>query len=129
MPALNFKSEFADAVESGLKTNTIQSKRKRPIRAGERLILYTGMRTRECRRLGEGECTNTVSIEISEASVVVNGRTLGAEKEYELARFDGFETEAEFRAFFRAEYGLPCSGVLISWSLQEAAVIVEGGKI
>ena len=61
MPALNFRAEFADAVERGEKCQTIRAYRKdgRNPKPGDTLHLYTGMRTRACRRLavfwGDGE--------------------------------------------------------------------------
>jgi len=82
MPALNFKSRFAPAVELGLanplapgaKRCTIRATRKRPICPGDRLSLYTGMRTKACRKLGEAECRTvdrlTLDIQIAFPSMV-----------------------------------------------------------
>ena len=49
MVAFSFKAQFADLVASGKKTQTIrQTARAKP---GDRLQLYTGMRTKKCRKL------------------------------------------------------------------------------
>ena len=83
MPALNFQKQFADAVESGLfdlrgeprpdrligvrpKLQTIRLYRKdeRDPKPGQTLYHFTGMRTKQCRRLGEAECTSVMPVEI-----------------------------------------------------------------
>jgi len=51
MPALNFQSRFADLVASGKKRQTIRPVRRHPIKAGDLLHLFTGMRTKRCKRL------------------------------------------------------------------------------
>lgn len=37
MPAYNFKAQFAEAVESGRKQQTLRKPRKRPTRVGDKL--------------------------------------------------------------------------------------------
>ncbi len=56
MVALNFKARFADDVETRRKRCSIRAPRKdgRDPKPGDSLQLYTGMRTRECRKLGAG---------------------------------------------------------------------------
>ena len=50
--AINFKREFAEAVRSGKKRQTIRAPRKRnPSTEGCRLCLYTGMSTPKCEKL------------------------------------------------------------------------------
>ena len=51
MPALNFKKQFAEKVETGEKRQTVRAKRKRAFVVGDKLYLYTGMRTKYCRKL------------------------------------------------------------------------------
>jgi hypothetical protein len=51
MVALSFKGQFAAPIIAGTKRQTIRAGRKRPPRAGERLQLYTGMRTKHCRKI------------------------------------------------------------------------------
>ena len=68
MPALNFKKEFARGEMAMLdkdyairnkvkpKTTTISSYRKRPFCKGDILYLFTGLRTKYCKRLGTVKC-------------------------------------------------------------------------
>lgn len=51
MPLLNFELRFAGLIESGEKRQTIRAQRKYPIKAGDKLYLYTGVRTKNCRKL------------------------------------------------------------------------------
>lgn len=51
MVAYSFKAQFAPAIEARTKCQTIRAGRRRQARAGERLQLYVGMRTRHCRKI------------------------------------------------------------------------------
>ena len=118
MPSLNFKAEFADKVERGLKTCTIRSNHKRPIKAGDVLYLFTGMRTSSCRRLAIVTCKSTKSIRIvfnRALRVRVAGRWLKHEEIRSLAHRDGFECLQDFVDFFPKTYGLPFEGKFIDW--------------
>lgn len=119
MPALSFKKEFAPKVESGEKKQTIRRKRKdgRDPKKGQTLYLYTGMRTKSCRKLGEEICKSALPILIGEFDVFVGGQLLSLEEEKVLAEADGFETVTDFRDFFLDDYSWPgrFEGCLICW--------------
>ena len=118
MPALNFKTQFAPLVESGKKKQTIRQVRKHPIKVGDTLYLYTGMRTKQCRKLREVICTKISEITIlaSTLDAYMNGKYLRYSGFNALARKDGFYGATYFHAFFRKQYGLPFEGVLIEWA-------------
>lgn len=117
MPAYNFKAMFAEAVESGRKRCTIRKRRKRPTKVGETLYIYTGMRTKECRKLREAECLAVVPVRIDEREFVVNGHELKPGTADAIARLDtaGIWGWRGFVQFFADTYGLPFEGVLIQW--------------
>lgn len=117
MPAYNFKAMFAEAVESGRKPCTIRKRRKRPTKPGETLYLYTGMRTKECRKLREEECLAVVPVRIDEREIVLNGYELDSAQADYLAYLDSGEHWhwRRFVMFFRETYELPFEGVLIQW--------------
>lgn len=133
MSSLNFQEWLAGPVERGEKTQTIRAKRKRPIVIGETLYLFTGMRTKACRRLGTGRCIAVADIVIRENEVEVlrsveplgdgellrGGVILDASDRLNLAIADGFKTLEDFTAFF-AKWGLPFEGDLIGWELPES---------
>jgi hypothetical protein len=142
MVAYSFKPRFAEPIQSGLKRQTIRSERKRHATVGERLQLFTGMRTRQCTKIiADPICTNVRPIMIqwsngSLDSVCVLPQTLGRGDKIEafqpwgdfakpdatfdnFARYDGFRNCADMAAFLEAEYGSGPNefiGVLIEWS-------------
>lgn len=119
MVALNFKAQFADDVEKGRKVISIRAPRKdgRDPKPLDKLQLFTGMRTRACRKLADANCIRVRPIQITEKYVMLDGCPLGAATMADLAKADGFNTFTEMLAFFRREHGLPFSGNLIEWTL------------
>lgn len=119
MPALSFNSRFASLVESGRKTQTIRAPRKRPIVVGDRLYLYTGMRTKECRKLGEALVERVDPVRIEAIGIVlVDGILLDLDARAQLARDDGFTSYTAFLDWFiGADRVDPFEGSLIRWRL------------
>lgn len=120
MPAYNFQAQFASLVESGAKRQTIRATgKRRHARLGEAVQLYTGMRTRFCRKLIEPDpiCLQVQAIELLEfngiALMLINGEL--AQDAEALAVADGFCTFLDFINFFRRVHSLPFHGVLIRW--------------
>ena len=120
MPALNFKAHFAPAVESGAKRQTIRAVRKdnrQPCRIGDLLTFYTGMRHKNCRKLGEGRCTFLSKIRIGDKAqdITIGDRPLSVDDQQRLASDDGFASIAEMVRFFRTAHGFPFEGWVIKW--------------
>lgn len=130
MPALNFKAEFADDVEDKRKQRSIRKRRKdgRDPKAGDWLHLYTGMRQKDCRKLGNAVVTRVRPVEIDHMGVTLDGRKLYcgnapafeggvAPEDYDsdFARADGFRDFQEMRQWFEDQHGLPFAGLLIEW--------------
>jgi len=114
MPALNFQRRFAPKVESGEKRQTIRLPRKRPFACDDRLYLYTGMRTRSCRKLGESICTGALGIIITAYSVDIEFTGCPPNLDA-FAQADGFDDFCDFRDWFNANHGLPFRGDIIWW--------------
>ena len=117
MVAFNFKAQFADAVERGVKRQTIRAIRKdgRVPHIGSALQLYTGMRTKNCRKLKDAVCTNVWPITIASKSITINRQRWTGSICTMFALNDGFEGFAEMRKWFDDVHGLPFSGHLIKW--------------
>lgn len=120
MPLYNFQQRFADAVESGAKTQTIRRLRKRPTRAGEMLHLYTGLRSKNTRLLRRAKCVKVLPIEIHPTHIIVDGVILTPDETRKFAIADGFSGRADFYDFWRDVHGLtkekPLKGFeLIQW--------------
>lgn len=117
MTAYNFKAQFAGDVESGRKTQTIRVNRKdgRVPREGETLQLYTGMRTKSCRKLRDAVCEYTREVTMTELGLKMDGQALYPISILKLAQEDGFDSIESFRDFFKSTYGFPFRGILIKW--------------
>ena len=127
MPAYNFQARFAALVESGRKQQTIRQTAK-GAKPGATAYLYTGQRTANCRKLGEGVITEVRQIEIGrngcgEPYANVTGpdgvaRHVVHKHLDALAEADGFSSRAEMIEWFEAQYGLPFRGYLHEWSIK-----------
>lgn len=115
MPAINFKQQFIAPVASGKKRQTIRKPRKRQTVPGDKLYLYSGMRTKAVLKLREVECIAVIPIYISASSVRLDSIDLKASEIDNLARLDGFNTTEEFYEFFKLNHGVPFEGEVIKW--------------
>ena len=128
MVAYSFKKQFGPPILAGTKAQTIRADRKRHARPGELVQLFTGMRTRQCRRLGEAPCVAVWPIELHlrDGIVFANGGWIRTEEDLDaFARQDGFCDWSAMVAFWAAEHpGVEVfEGVLIRW--QPLAPIAE----
>jgi len=117
MTAYNFKAQFADDIESGRKQQTIRTERKdsRVPREGDALQLYTGMRTKSCRKLRDTVCKYTREIIMTDCGVKLDGQAVYPSTILNIAKADGFDSVESFRTFFKDTYGFPFRGHLIKW--------------
>jgi len=103
MVAFNFSPEFADAVERGDKVQTVRkTKRAKP---GDMLQLYTGQRTKACRKLREAECLYVDYVHIAPEGLTVGDTDKHHGNADAFARRDGFKDYAAMLAWFKAKYG------------------------
>ena len=123
MALLGFKKRFAADVRSGKKRQTIRAKRKHPIKVGERLYLYTGLRQPGAEKLREADALSVDEIKITHTpegdavitKVFVAGEKLLPNEVCALAIADGFVDVADFITFFKKEHGAEFVGDLIKW--------------
>lgn len=148
MVAYSFKRQFVTPIRVGLgmpiaaglpmpegenytpKCQTIRALgRRRHARPGETVQLYTGMRTKHCRKIGDAKCvrvdpihiylgSNRIAIAIGSPDAQVFDRTAQLDA---FAQRDGFADWADMREFWREEHGDlkrlgPFVGILILWS-------------
>ena len=130
MPAYNFKERFAALVESGQKRQTIRKTAKGATR-GATAYLYTGQRTAQCRKLGDGMITDVLPIEIGRNGCGEPYASLGDypheitlvhDDLNKLAQADGFANGEQMAEWFAAQYGLPFSGYLHRWVPSNAEI-------
>jgi len=127
MIVLMFDLQFADAVTSGRKLQTIRRPRRKPINIGDAVSLRRwankGYRSKQI-VLGHGTITEVCEIAIGEVrgalGVFDDAGRLGRNETRRFVEADGFTSEESMLAWFRETYQLPFSGQLISWKLREA---------
>lgn len=114
----NFQARFAPLVESGAKPSTIRADRKdgRLPKPGDILTMFTGMRTKACRRLGKFKCVRVSRIEFYGPVIRINKtHTLTSDEAEALAAREGFGSSMAMREWFSETHGLPFAGNLIEW--------------
>ena len=121
MVAYNFQSQFAPLVESGEKRQTFRVLgKRRHARPGDSLQLYTGMRTKACRKL---VTPDPVCLFSSPVFIVPFGTKspvmLEGDADYphpdRFARDDGFIDFDDLLCWLAQTHGLPFDGQLIKW--------------
>ena len=117
------QDQFAPKITAGTKLHTIRGKRKRVIRAGDKLSLrrWTGKAYRSKQEiLKEVTCTRVRKIRIFKKKgshhIAIEKQTLTWEQTMDLALFDGFGALDLFYEFFERTHGLPFRGILIEWA-------------
>ncbi|MBO5781044.1 MAG: hypothetical protein J6R08_01085 [Opitutales bacterium] len=116
---------FIDKILSGEKRQTIRKAGKKweNVKVGDKLTLYTGLRTKQCRKLGEAEVESIEDIKIEShkrnegiwGRVKIKGKFIPAHKILELAEADGFTWIDDFLEFFHDHYGENFTGKIIKW--------------
>ena len=128
MVAINFKKQFAGDVENGFKTQTIRQNAR--CKRGDALQLYTGQRTKQCRKLADAVCKRVRKVKLCATEMFIDGNRLYAGSDYEneelyeydndFANKDGFDTYMDMAAWFEDNYGaLPFEGYVIEWELEQ----------
>jgi len=111
--AYNFQRQFVEAIRARRKDGRLP-------KVGERIKLYTGMRTKQCELLREVTVTRVRPIAISSwamgpMEIVLDGKPLRVNEVQLLAVSDGFADRFAFAEFFRRKHGDSFNGYLIEW--------------
>ena len=125
MVAYSFKAQFAEPIEQRHKCQTIRADRKRHARPGERVQLYVGMRTRQCRKIiPDPVCTEIQSVVIWVSRhhimrIMVEGKDLTALNMEGFAQDDGFASLEEMHKFWLVNHGaINFKGIIVKWKDQ-----------
>ena len=115
MVAINFSAQFAGPVERGEKLQTIRQKAR--CKPGDALQLYTGMRTKACRKLREAVCSAVMPVSITRGTLEVDGSVLMSDTAAAFARADGFRDYGEMWQWFVDRYDAQrFTGYVIRWA-------------
>lgn len=108
MPAYNFQKQFVPMILDGSKPHTIRKKRaRRPTVAGDRLFLYTGMRTKNSELIANALCTLVEPVIIYPFIGHIrngDGVLMDVPEIEALAKADGFQDVESFFEFFCKTY-------------------------
>ncbi len=136
MVAYSFKPRFVPAIKARTKCQTIRGERARHAKPGERLQLFTGMRTKQCEKIIDDPLCQRVSAilmtweanNFTRICVVPDHLfdIVGFDEDYDLptyrydvfAQREGFAGAREMLEFWQLAHGSICEqfkGVLISW--------------
>ncbi len=107
MSAWNFKAQFAPMIVDRSKRTTIRAYRKdgRDPQNRDTVVVYTGMRTKACVRIGEVLIIAVRKVFILSESISLDGSILSPEDVRKLALSDGFSDARDFFAFFKSPDG------------------------
>lgn len=118
MVAINFSPQFAEPVAAGRKTQTIRQKARAT--AGQALQLYTGQRTKDCRKLADAVCIDCTYVGLTERGVTLGDTSRFPGDRDDFARADGFEDYAAMWKWFSERYETNSfTGHVIRWRLSD----------
>jgi hypothetical protein len=120
MRVLLFQPQFAEAVRSGVKCQTIRPPRIRPITIGTELSLrrWLGAPYRSKQEeLRKGICFRASRIKIVYHMIWINEIELSEEEAHDVARHDGFESVDKLMVWFKQVHSLPFEGTLLKWKV------------
>lgn len=127
MVAYNFKKQFVEKILDLSKRHTIRRIGKREhAKPGDKLQLYYGQRTKQCRKIADAVCMARLRLRINVGETEFLGiwtisRTgaVDAVPKHSwpaFAKRDGFESIADMHAFWLASHGVGMfEGFLIQW--------------
>lgn len=113
---------FIDKILSGEKRQTIRraSSKWTNVKAGDKLTLYTGLHTKQCRKLGEAVVESITQIELDSGYITIHKPkwdfTLESWQVRDFVKADGFDSVEDFWNFFKEHYGWEAvEMVVIKW--------------
>lgn len=124
MVAYSFQEQFVQPILEGTKVQTIRANgKRRHARPGERLQLFTGMRTKHCKKIiDDPVCSAVFDIRIVVGRSAIKAITLDAMPSMPMGLFDafakrdGFADVAAMHDFWRKTHGVGVfRGKLIRW--------------
>jgi hypothetical protein len=116
MVALNFSAQFAIDVETGKKRQSIRQS-NRGLREGSPIQLYTGQRTKKCRKLRDAICRDVTYVGLTARGVTLGDKSRFPSDIDEFARLDGFPNYSRMWSWFQGTYKTNSfSGYIIRWT-------------
>lgn len=115
MVALNFSPEFVEPIINGQKCQTVRGTLR--CKVGDTLQLYTGQRTKRCRKIANAICIDTDYCAIRPAYITFGDADKHPSAD-DFARADGFADYADMVKWFQQRYDQHSFiGHVIKWRL------------
>lgn len=128
MVAFNFSPEFVADIEAGRKTQTIRQTSRAA--AGQAIQLYTGQRTKQCRKLGDAICIDSTYVGLTTTGVTLGDTSRFPGNRDDFARADGFADYAAMWKWFSERYETNSfTGYITRWRLTTPALLPQDGKV
>ncbi len=116
MVAFNFRARFVDAIKSGKKTSTIRKSLR--CKVGNNMQLYTGQRTKACKKIADAVCVGTGIVGISNDDIKLYATDGVVPKGQDgLVTTEGFSSKEDLISFFSEHHGLPFVGYAYFWEV------------
>lgn len=116
MVAFNFQSQFVADIEAGRKTQTIRERARAGV--GDNLQLYTGQRTKSCRKIADAVCIDSMFIGLTVYGINLGDNTRFPRDIDDFARADGFADYAAMWKWFSERYQTQSfTGFITRWKL------------
>ena len=118
---LGFKKQFVQPIQLGTKVLTIRRKRKIQPKIGERLYMYTGLRTANCEKISDNETLISVQkvhlhiyriTNYTTINIKIDGRYLTESEMRKLAVYDGFYSLNHFINYWLENEGVKKGGAI-----------------
>lgn len=119
---LGFKRQFASGVADGTKRQTVRRERSDRLRpmVGDRVTLYTGLRTAKCERIGAGTVTACfgLMIRFEDGALFFDGEQVSHLRAETFAQQDGFGSYDEMQDWIHETHGpRDFHGFCVQWRL------------
>lgn len=120
MVAFNFKERFVPLILDGTKTSTIR-RSLRNAHNGDCLQLYTGQRTKKCRKIGDAVLSRVETLKVSEHGLYIKPQLFGKFRRMsqaasdKTAKEDGFSSYDDMWQWFKETHGCGFIGYRYIW--------------
>jgi hypothetical protein len=128
MVEIYFRKQFVEAIESGVKKQTIRQKTK--CKVGTLLQLCAAKGTKHYRKILDAKCVSVrrIEIDLKNGKFLLGTIWMDAKEKRQLAIDDGFPGLRQFYEFFRKHYGDSFKGYLIKWEKIENNKLFQGDE-
>lgn len=120
---IGFKKQFVPLIKKGSKIHTIRADKRNRWKAGMKMHMATGVRTKKYKCFKQNVCKSIQKIKIKyspksfygkyiPSKIYIDGKSINFVALCELSKNDGFETVSDFLDWFNKDF----KGKIIHWT-------------